>query len=101
MPHADTTPTPRPGVVFRRVPDGAVLYASDTEIYFGLNAVGAEVWELLPPASASVDALVQTLAQRHPETSVETIRTDVDELLQQLAEQSLVVMRPSDDSPGM
>ena len=43
-------PTPLPTVIFQRIDDGAVLFAPATEVYFGLNEVGAKIWQLLPPA---------------------------------------------------
>ena len=34
-------------VVYKAVADGAVLLHTETEVYYGLNRVGARVWELL------------------------------------------------------
>ncbi len=98
MPQSTAIPTPRGGVVFRRVPDGAVLYAPDTEIYFGLNTVGAEVWELLPPTSSSLDALIATLASRHADANPAQIGQDVRELLDDLRAQGLVMMQAAGDA---
>jgi hypothetical protein len=79
-------------VIFRELPDGAVLLSTETEIYFGLNEVGARVWQLLPPASASFDELCVRLAREYPDAPLETIRLDVAELLDALLEQRLVVL---------
>ena len=49
-------PSPAPGVLFQALPDGAVLLDTRSEVYFGLNAVGARVWQLLP-GSRSLDEL--------------------------------------------
>ena len=44
-------PVPNPKVLFKSMSDGAVLFSTDNEVYFGLNSVGARVWELLPPSA--------------------------------------------------
>ncbi len=86
-----TLPSPLPTVIFQRLADGAVLFAPEIEIYFGLNDVGARVWELLPPASRSLDELCARLAVQYPDAPSEEIRRDVSELLEQLASEGLVV----------
>lgn len=77
-------------VVFCEVEDGAVLLHAGQEVYYGLNAVGAQIWQLLPPASASFDALVDTLAARYPEVARQTLETDVSALLTDLQANGLV-----------
>lgn len=67
-----------------------MLLHTTEEIYFGLNEVGLMIWELLPPASRTVDDVVDTLAGRFPEVEVAEIRTDVEELLKELEENGLV-----------
>ncbi len=84
-------PSPLPTVIFQRLADGAVLFAPEIEIYFGLNDVGARVWELLPPASRSLDELCARLAMQYPDAPSAEIRRDVAELLEQLASEGLVV----------
>lgn len=84
-------PAPHPTVICQQIEDGAVLFAPVTEIYFGLNEVGAKVWQLLPPVSSSLDELCQRLAADYPDVDEPTIRADVVELLTQLAAEGLVV----------
>lgn len=84
-----TLPTPSPDVVFQKLEDGAVLFAPGTETYFGLNEVGALVWQLLPPVSGSLDELTTELAARFAEVPAATIRTDVLELLDDLVREGL------------
>lgn len=84
-------PAPHPSVICQQMEDGAVLFAPLTEIYFGLNEVGAKVWRLLPPVSHSLDDLCQQLATEYPDVDAHTIRADVVELLDQLATEGLVV----------
>lgn len=83
-------PSPEPSVIFQKLGDGAVLFSPSTEVYFGLNEVGSRVWELLPPASGSIDDLCAALGTEYPEVPAETIRADVLELLEDLAREKLV-----------
>lgn len=83
-------PIPHPSVLFRPVSEGAVLLHGDDEVYFGLDPVGARIWELLPPRSASLDALVDGLAETYPDVDRTTLRTDACELLDELREAGLV-----------
>ena len=84
-------PQPNPAVVFRALPDGAVLLSTETEVYFGLNRVGARIWELLPPSTASLDELCACLEAEFPDAPDGAIRDDVTELLQALAADRLVL----------
>jgi len=81
-----------PAVIFQRLDDGAVLFAPGNESYFGLNEVGALVWEALPPASASLEELCAHLQQRFPDVDLATVRADVVELIDRLATEGLVRM---------
>lgn len=85
-------PRPHPDVLFRAVSDGAVLLHARDEIYFGLNEVGAKVWQLLPPATADLDALCARLGESYRDVPPEVLRADVVELLAQLQEHQLVVI---------
>jgi hypothetical protein len=84
-------PVPEGSVVYKAVADGAVLFSGATEVYFGLNAVGAQVWELLPPATTRLDDLVAEMARRYPEVGVDELRADILELLRELEDFQLVV----------
>jgi hypothetical protein len=83
-------PTPRPGVLFQPVDDGAVVLDPVTETYFGLNAVGARVWQHLPPVTGSLAELCAALHTHYPDADLDMITTDVRELLGVLAENALV-----------
>lgn len=83
-------PRPHPAVVFNSVSEGAVLLHTESEVYFGLNRVGAEVWELLPSCDG-VDELCERVGDRYPDATAEQIRNDVVELLDVLEEADLVV----------
>ena len=84
-------PRPHPAVLFQPVSEGAILLHTEQEIYFGLNSVGVEVWQMLPPACTRLDEVCDALARRYPEVPSEELRSDVAELLETLATQGLVV----------
>ncbi len=83
-------PIPHPAVLFQPVPDGAILLHTEQEIYFGLNAVGVDIWQLLPPACTRIDEACEALAARYPDVPREVLRADLVELLDGLAGQGLV-----------
>jgi len=87
-------PTRNEAVIYRSLSEGAVLFSLTDEVYFGLNAVAAEVWELLPPAHKSLESLCAELAARHPEISPAELRGDVIELLTSLQSFGLLVPAP-------
>jgi hypothetical protein len=84
-------PVPNRKVVFKALPDGAVLLSTDDEVYFALNTVGARVWELLPPRSATLADLCSALAMHYPEVDPGVIDADVRRLLDELTANRLVL----------
>jgi len=84
-------PRPHPDVLFRTVSDGAVLLHVREEVYFGLNDVGTQIWQLLPPASSNLDELCTRLGEHYRDVAPEVLRADVLELLAQLEANQLVV----------
>lgn len=84
-------PTPAEGVIYKALAEGAVLFSSTDEVYFGLNEVGARVWQLLTSDASSLDAIVDRLAGEYAEVPADTIRADVTELLAELGTHGLVV----------
>lgn len=77
-------------VVFCAVEDGAVLLSTADEVYFGLNEVGARVWQMLPPHHTTIGQVCDSLLEEYPDAAAEEILADVKELLQQLREHGLV-----------
>jgi hypothetical protein len=86
-------PTPSPTVIYRVMSDGAVLFSTADEVYFGLNAVGARVWSLLPPTCDTIESLCSELGRTYPEVAPEMLQADVAELLDELAANGLVIQR--------
>ncbi len=84
-------PTAHPAVIFQPVTDGAVLLNTESEVYFGLNAVGMDVWRLLPPTCATLDELCTALVRKYPQVDVEEIRRDASALLDELTMEGLAL----------
>lgn len=83
-------PRPRTSIVWTALPDGAVLFAPDTEVYFSLNAVGALVWELLGADCASLDDLCARIVEAFPDAPADLVRDDVAALLGELRSAGLL-----------
>ncbi len=90
-------PVADPKVIYKALLDGeAVLFSTEEEVYFGLNEVGARVWELLPPATKSLDELCAALAVQYPDADPAMIRADVMELIAELSSHRLVISHGSE-----
>ncbi len=89
---SDVVPSVAGDVIFQRVSDGAVLLSTDGEIYYGLNELGAEIWEGLT-RRRDVDAICDELRDRYPGVGADRIRSDVTELLEELAGEGLLTWR--------
>lgn len=76
--------------MFKAVPEGAVLFSTTDEVYFGLNDVGARIWASLPPATRTLDELTAAIAREYPDATETQIRADVTELLAELEAHGLV-----------
>ena len=89
--HQETPlPLPAPSAVFRKLPEGGVLFSTETEVYFGVGVVGAAIWELLPPATRTVEEMVSILAAKYRDVSASQIRADCDRFLDELIANGLV-----------
>jgi len=80
----DTLPRPRPSVIFKEMDDGAVLYCTETEVYFGVNAVGVVIWNALAAAEATADDLVAAVCRSFPDAPASEVPADVEEFLAEL-----------------
>ena len=95
-------PAPHPAVVYQALEEGGVLFSTEGEVYYGLNRVGAQVWELLTVAS-SLAELCAELERMHPETPLSTLNADVADLLDRLQDARLLVapdLPPRPDADG-
>lgn len=83
-------PSKIPDVIYQQVTDGAVLLSTQDEVYFGLDGIGALIWELLTPDVGTIDRLCDELGRRFPDVEAETLRADALEFLNALLEAGLV-----------
>lgn len=83
-------PRPRSTVVYRDLPEGAILFCTATEVYYSLNPIGARIWRLLPPTCSSEEEVVARLSAEYPEINLGKIAADVRRLLDDLIGNGLV-----------
>jgi hypothetical protein len=80
-------------VLFQEVGGETVLLDLHSEQYFGLDAVGTRIWQLLGEG-AGAEAVVETLLEEF-EVERATLAADVSTLLDQLAEAGLIRLTDS------
>jgi hypothetical protein len=80
-------------VVTAELDDEAVLLNVDTGLYFGLDAVGAEVWKLLEQGATEHDMGEHVLSEFDADPS--QIQLDLSVFLGQLVEHGLVLVEES------
>lgn len=88
---ATALPRANPAVVYRKMPDGAVLFSPESEEYFGLNETAACVWENLPPVSGSMEELCAAVLRTFPDAGAERVNHDVPLLVASLVEAGLLL----------
>ena len=86
-------PQPSPSAIFKPLAEGAVLFSTTEEVYFGVNAVGARIWELLPPATETFDQLCRALAEQYSDVNLDRIRMDALKYLDELVASGLAIPR--------
>ena len=92
MPLTHAIPRAHPSVAWTQLPDGAVLFAPESEVYYAVNQAGALIWELLASGERhyDLDALSRAVHERFPDAAPEQIRTDVEEILAEFAQNQLL-----------
>lgn len=75
-------PVPSRTVICKEIDDGAVLFCTRTEVYFGVNNAARLIWSLLPPNLTHAEDLDRHMTQAYPEVDPEVIREDIDEFLE-------------------
>ncbi len=72
------------------LPDGgSVLLDLESELYFGLNSVGTQIWSLIGEGH-SAGEVIEQLADDHPSQEQSVIETDFWALVGQLREKALL-----------
>lgn len=92
-------PQKNPDIVFRRVSEGAVLLSTEDEVYFGLNEVGALIWELMEEVSTS-EELLNALVARYPDVEASQIEADLTGLLDELLKAGMLNKNENSASAG-
>jgi coenzyme PQQ synthesis protein D (PqqD) len=85
-----------PGVLYQPVTEGAILMDPRQEVYYGLNVVGAQVWELLPNSFADLTPIVEEMAGRYPDVEQSVLRADITELVRDLQSNGLLQIRSTE-----
>jgi hypothetical protein len=75
-------------VVFKQIGEELVLLDYTRGMYYGLDAIGARIWELL--ANHSIDEVVTRLLDEY-DVSRDRLENDVARLIDELREKGLVV----------
>ncbi len=82
---------PAADVLIQKMPDGdAVLLHMGSEVYFGLDPIGARIWEGLAGGESPDDTIAALLDEYDVEA--DRLRTDRDELIGRLRESGLVTV---------
>jgi hypothetical protein len=83
-------PRIKPDVVWTQLAEGAVLFSTSQELYYGVNDVATFVWEQLQSQKDSFDELCAAVRERFPDAPAEDVPADVRELLEDFARHGLV-----------
>jgi len=81
-------------VLIRFLDQEAVLLNLETERYFGLDAVGARMWQAVTSAP-TIDAAFFELLEEY-DVAPDTLRSNLTDLLNHLAENGLIAIQPAD-----
>jgi len=77
--------------VSSRVGDEVAVLGLDRAVYYGLNPVGARIWELVQQP-IRLDAVASAVASEY-EVDPETARRDLMELVERLLSEGLIELR--------
>lgn len=89
---------PSPDVLFRELEGEAVMLDMGSERYYGLDEVGARIWQLLERNHDVETVVTQMLAEY--EVSEEQLRSDLAHLIDDLAEAGLVTIADDENAAG-
>lgn len=84
----DSRPRHAPHVLWRAADKGVILLNPEDGRYYALEASGARIWTLCDGERSAAD--IAEILEEEYEAAPETIRTDVLELLGELAHEGLV-----------
>ena len=90
----DKTLTPAPNVISQEVGGETVLLDLKNENYFGLDAVGTRIWQLIQQ-SADLRSIFRTLVQEY-EVEEAQLQADLERLIGELSERGLVKLQSAE-----
>jgi len=75
-------------VLFQEIDNEYVLLNMKTELYFGLNDIGARVWQIISQ-EGTTDTLIEKIMAEY-EVSADALKADISELLNELSKEQLI-----------
>lgn len=66
-----------------------MVFSTTSEVYFGVNEVGARLWQLLPPVCHSQEEMCQRVSAAYPGVDLALIRRDVIKFIAELVANGL------------
>lgn len=89
---------PSSDVLFRELEGEAVMLDLGSERYYGLDEVGARIWQLLEEHHDVETVVAEMLAEY--EVDEEQLRRDMADLIDNLADAGLVIIEDDEASAG-
>lgn len=89
---------PSPEVLFRELEGEAVMLDLGSERYYGLDEVGARIWQLLDEHHDVETVVAQVLSEY--EVEEEQLRSDLADLIENLVDAGLVTIENDEASVG-
>lgn len=84
-------------VLFQELSDGESVFLNlDNETYYGLDTIGTEMWKVLTNSKSIDEAYTKLLADYKVEK--ETLRKDLDEIINTFIEKGLAIITDKDES---
>jgi hypothetical protein len=80
-----------PGVISQEVAGETVMLDLESECYFGLDAVGTRIWQLIRD-SGDLQTIYNTLLEEY-EVEEARLRADLEALLTQACERGLITLQ--------
>ncbi len=84
-------------VVWTKLGDEVAILNSQTGTYFGLDPVGSRIWCLVAEGRGTEEVVMTLLSEYGVDE--QRVRTDLQELMEQLASRALVKISNDEDSP--
>lgn len=77
-------------VLFQKINDECVLLNMENEQYFGLDIIGARIWEIIADNGNVSQALARL--QQEYDVDLETLKLDLAQLLSEFESEKLIVI---------